>query len=198
MRVTADYRQSVPAELNELLSVAARTLAEAGVAHALIGGCARNVYAPPRSTRDVDLAVAMSPEQYARVAESLRAQGFSHVTETRSEGESTPDVALFSDDSAGRIDLLLAHTDFEHSAIARAREVVFPLANTSIPVVRVEDLIIYKALAGRPRDLGDIEEVVSAQERAGTIIDWPHIERECADWEVTDVIERVRARIASR
>lgn len=44
-------------ELDELLTVATRTLAEAGVAHALIDGCARNVYAPPRSTRDVDWEV---------------------------------------------------------------------------------------------------------------------------------------------
>ena len=57
------------------------------------------------TTRDVYLAVAMSPEQYAIVAASLRSQRFSRLTETRSEGESTPHVALFSDDAAGRIDL---------------------------------------------------------------------------------------------
>jgi hypothetical protein len=70
----------VLATLDELLVIADRTLTAAGAAHALIGGCARNVYAPPRSTRDVDLAVSASREQYARVASDLRNLGFVRVT----------------------------------------------------------------------------------------------------------------------
>jgi hypothetical protein len=187
----------VAAALDELLVIADRTLTAAGAAHALIGGCARNLYAPPRSTRDVDLAVSASPEQYERVALELRRQGFVRVTETRTQPASAvPDVALFSDASGGRIDLLLAHTAFEERAIARAVLVHFEQAGFSVRVVRVEDLIVYKTLAGRPRDLTDIEEVVRAQVGAGVTIDWKYIEDECAQWDALEVLQQARDRAA--
>src|SRR5262245_14414633 len=91
--------------------------------------------------------------------------------------------ALFSDSTGGRIDLLLAHTAFERRAIAEATPVPFPSAGLTLRVVRVEDLIIYKVLAGRPRDLLDVEDVVRFQAAAGVPIDWPYVERECAQWD---------------
>lgn len=183
------------ATLDELLIIANRTLTAAGTAHALIGGCARNIYAPPRSTRDVDLAVSASREQYSRISAELRGLGFVRVTETKTDPASeVPDVGLFSDASGGRIDLLLAHTAFEERAIARATSIDFPNAGLAIRVVRVEDLIIYKTLAGRPRDLTDIEEVVRCQLAAGVTIDWKYIEDECALWDALEVLKQARDR----
>jgi hypothetical protein len=103
-------------------------------------------------------------------------------------------VALFSDAHGGRIDLLLAHTAFEQRAIACAVPIAFPRAGIVMPVVRVEDLIIYKTLAGRPRDLTDIEEVVRFQTAAGTTIDWQYVEDECRLWDALDVLNQARAR----
>lgn len=187
----------MPVALDELLTIAEHTLSAAGAAHALIGGCARNVYAPPRSTRDVDLAVALTREQYAQIASALRGLGFIRHTETRTDDQSaTPDVALFSDETGGRIDLLIAHTDFEHRAIERATVFEFAQAGLRVPVVRMEDLIIYKILAGRPHDLMDIEDVVNAQEHAGHATDWVYVEHECAEWEAADALHAIRERIA--
>jgi predicted nucleotidyltransferase len=187
----------VPRALDELLVTASRTLNDEGVAHALIGGCARNVYAPPRSTRDVDFAVTLTRPQYERIAAALRALGFGRLTETPSDDGGPPHVALFSDDTGGRIDLLVAHTEFERGAIARARPVVFSSLQTALPVVRAEDLIVYKLLAARPRDLVDIEEIAKSQERAGALLDWSHIEQEAASWDASELLERVRQQLAS-
>src|SRR5262249_33484693 len=123
----ASYRRAVPLSLDELLQTAASVLSAAEAPHALIGGCARNVYAPPRATRDVDLAVECSASVYARIASELRAAGFDRVTETRTDDTAPlPDAALFSAADGGRIDLVIAHTPFEQRAIAAAMPVVFP------------------------------------------------------------------------
>lgn len=181
----------MPANAEAALGVAGRALARVGAAHALIGACARNVYAPPRATRDLDLAVVADAAQYTRLRDELRAAGFARITETRAEpGAELPNVALFSDKGAARIDLLLAHSPFERQAIARAVPTDFPSLGVVVPIVRVEDLLIYKVLASRPRDLIDIQEITRTQEQAGTAIDWAYIERECAQW---DAVEALRA-----
>lgn len=57
-----------------------------------------------------------------------------------------------------------------------------------------EDLIIYKTLAGRPRDLTDIEEAVRFQAAAGKAIDWRYVEDECRLWDALDILNQARAR----
>jgi hypothetical protein len=186
----------VPADLDELLAIAERTLAQAVVRHALIGGCARNLYAPPRGTRDVDLAVIADLPAYERIAALLRRAGFVRVTVVKADPQGdVPDVALFSDDSGGRLDLLFAHTDFEQRAIDRAMPVRFGSSALVVPVVSIEDLIVYKLLAARPRDLLDIEEMVRAQAAVGRVIDWRQVEEECAEWDALSTLTRVRGQI---
>jgi hypothetical protein len=171
----------VAASLDDLLRIAARTLS--GDPYALIGGCARNLYAPPRATRDVDLAVVLSPQRYAQLGAELRSAGFDRLMETTSDPLSAlPDVALFSDSTGGRIDLLIAHTEFEERAIAQARAVQLPDIGVTLRVVLVSDLVIYKLLAGRPRDLIDVEAIARFQAAANCPLDWDYIEAECAQW----------------
>ncbi len=171
--------------LDDLLKLAQQALTRERVAYALIGGCARNVYAPPRNTRDVDLAVALSGDEYVRLASALVAEGFTRKTETRNgtEASDPPDVAMFSDDTGGRIDLLIAHTPFERQAIARATPAFFDELAITLPVVRIEDLIVYKLLSARPHDLVDIEEMANFQQSQGRTIDWAVVEHECSLWD---------------
>lgn len=183
--------------LDELLAVAERVLTQAGVPHALIGGCARNVYAAPRSTRDVDFAVVSDAEGYQRLSELLDQKGFTRRSETRAVDDApVPDVALFSDDTGARIDLLFAHTSFEADAIARATSRALGSdGGLMIPVVTAEDLIVYKVLASRPRDVNDIEDVAKARAAAGAVIDWDHVERECNAWEMLSELAAIRKRV---
>jgi len=175
--------------LERALEVAARVLA----AHhdcAIIGGCARNAYAPPRATKDVDLAVRLDEAAFSAVRGAFAEQGFHLVTEVRAEESSAvPDVALFRDEKGARIDLLIAKTDFELEAIARR---IRPSKPGSLAIVTVEDLLVYKLIAGRTRDLADAEEVVRTQVLAGRRIDWSHVERWCTEWGLEDRLDALR------
>jgi hypothetical protein len=63
-------------EIARLLIDAREALEAAGASYAVIGGCARNVYAEPRATKDVDFVVAGDRTSYQAVATALAARGF--------------------------------------------------------------------------------------------------------------------------
>jgi hypothetical protein len=58
------------------------------------------------------------------------------------------------------VDVILGALPFEHEVVSRAT----PLQAGTIvlPVAAAEDLVIMKALAGRPRDIADIESLIDA------------------------------------
>lgn len=64
-----------------------------------------------------------------------------------------------SDEKGLRVDFLFSITPFERAAIERAREVKFD----EVPVrfASLEDLIIHKMVAGRPRDIEDVRSILA-------------------------------------
>jgi len=67
-----------------------------------------------------------------------------------------------------RVDLAVGMSGFERDAVGRATPVA--IGDLRVSVVSVEDLMVMKALAGRPQDDLDIRGLVAAQ---GDVIDWP-------------------------
>jgi predicted nucleotidyltransferase len=181
----------VSTELPDLLRDAIAALDEAELDFAVMGGCARNAYAEPRATRDVDLVVAVDLDKHARLIEAMARRGFTAATTVASD-EGVPDLTLFRDDAGRRLDLLFAHTDFERAALDRSRAAE-PLAGVSAPVISVEDLIVYKLLADRPQDRVDVQDVVRAVEARGGAIDWDYVQGWCDAWEVRGRLERARS-----
>lgn len=185
------------ADLSRLLRDAVAALEEAGLSFAVMGGCARNAYAEPRGTKDVDLVVAADATRYPRIVQALADRGFYAASTVGGGGEdAVPDLTLNRDADGRRIDLLFAHTEFERGALERSQRQE-PFAGISVPVVSVEDLIIYKVLADRPQDRVDIGDVVRATEARGGVVDWSHVERWCDAWEVRPRLDRLRASLLS-
>lgn len=179
----------------KLLAEALDVMAEAGVEAAVIGGCARNAYAEVRSTRDVDLVVAVSEERYPTLTELLARRGFHRGSAVGAEHGGVPDLELFRDAGGRRLDLLYAHTEFERSALSR-RETREPYAGVRAPVVSPEDLVVYKLIAGRTQDRLDIVAMIEALEPHGRVLDWSYVERWCDAWEIRGALERLRAELA--
>ena len=151
------------AGVERLLEVAFAALSEARVEFALIGACARNLYAEPRATRDVDLAVTADPAAYVRVVAAFAARGFAVGATVGDKEDVQPDLVHFRDaagDRGDRIDILFAKTSFEREALAR-RIAGLTVGETRFPAVTPEDLVIYKLIAARPQDLLDAEEVAA-------------------------------------
>ena len=148
-------------------------LAEHGVTTVLIGAHAANRYRlEVRHTIDVDLLTS----SLEHVAELLRSVGCT-VREITEDG-TTYLVSARIDSTS--VDLLLAETDYQKSAMSRAVN----------GVLSVEDVIIHKLIAGRPRDVDDIASILSA----GIALDETFIAEHATQWDVLDRWIEIRQR----
>lgn len=154
-------------------------LDQAEIGSALIGGVAVAVWGEPRLTRDVDVKVAISREEASRLL-SLLSSDYESAYGKPEEVAHQMGMIFLRDALGTRIDLLLADMPFDRMAIQRARNVtVAPevVARLCTP----EDLIIYKMLSTRPRDLEDVKGIVRRQ---GVALDRPYLLKWLRDFEM--------------
>jgi predicted nucleotidyltransferase len=172
--------------LTETLAVLARCASRRGDL-ALIGAAARNAWAPPRATTDLDLAVAATDPVLASIEAGLRPLGYERVRSHRADpADPQADLIVYraSQGDLRQVDLLVAKTDFEREVLRRAVSV--DIAGVVFPVATPEDLIVYKVIADRARDRDDIDAILRTQARAGRELDWAYVERWARFWDVYD------------
>lgn len=153
------------------------------IPHAVVGGLARNAWARPRATTDADFAVILEVPQVEPLLDELARAGLMVRRASKVDpSDEVPDLLLLR--TAGeiefRVDLLVAKTPFEMSALGR--KVRTTVANHECDVVSAEDLLVYKLIAGRPRDLADADDVARARRAAGAKIDWSYVRRWVAEF----------------
>ena len=158
----------VNAGLWPTLADAVAMLESRGIACAVIGGLAVSLRGQPRMTVDVDLVMAADVEDALRLARELPGTPFEPLFAGVEEVINAAYILPLRHRTTGiRVDLAIGMSGFERDAIERARTLV--IADTTAPVVTVEDLLVMKALAGRPQDEQDIRGIVDLH---GERIDW--------------------------
>jgi predicted nucleotidyltransferase len=160
---------------------------------AIIGAVARNAWAPPRATTDLDLSVVADSSALAAVEAALSELGYRCIRRQQADpDDELPDLLIFrGDPDLRQVDVLVAKTDFEQSALARSVSV--ELAGEEMVVASAEDLIVYKLLADRPRDRDDVRAIVRTATRAARDLDWAYVEHWTAYWGIEDRLERLRS-----
>lgn len=144
----------------DVLSQVARDLAALGHRFALVGGLATSLRAEPRTTRDVDLAVAVKDDVDAeKLVRNLVVRRYRVlvVLEHERTGRLATVRLLSPLDGITVVDLLLASCGIEPEIVAEASAVV--LAGISLPVARAGHLVAMKLLADddkRPQDRIDL------------------------------------------
>ncbi|MGE5224205.1 MAG: hypothetical protein ACM3PY_17345 [Omnitrophica WOR_2 bacterium] len=155
-----------------ILSIQKRLLNE-DIPSIVIGGMAVAAWGEPRLTRDVDLKVLLGRQDADQLLAVLSTNYKPLVPNPRETLRRQ--ALLFIQDSLGtRLDLLLADTPYDVTAIQRGRDVeVQP--GVMIHLCSPEDLIIYKLISTRLRDHEDAKGVVRRQGETlddKYIIDW--------------------------
>jgi len=139
-----------------------------GARWALVGGFAVILRAESRSTRDLDVVLAVSGEREAEVlVRSLHMRGYrDHPKGGMIEGTDgrLATVRLVSppleeDEVGSEIDLLIACTGVEAEVVAAATPMEI-MPGVMIPVARIGHLIALKVLAGRLKDVEHIHVLV--------------------------------------
>ncbi|MCC6484740.1 MAG: nucleotidyltransferase [Armatimonadetes bacterium] len=136
-------------------------LNEQAVPYAIIGGLAVQYWGDARTTRDVDVVVLLSPEQTARFLEAA-VQAFKPRLQDAVAFAEANRILLISDASGTPVDISLGIPGYEEEAVRRAVTVTLP-NKRSIRLIRAEDLVVHKCIAGRPRDREDVAGIVARQ-----------------------------------
>ena len=143
-----------------LLAKLGRTLESSGIPYMVIGGQAVLLHGEPRLTRDVDITLGVDASALHTVLAVVGQIGLSPVGPDVEGFVRRTNVLPLADETTGvRVDLIFSFTPYESEAIRRAVGVDF--GGVTVRFAAVEDLIIHKLVAGRPRDIEDIEGVLA-------------------------------------
>jgi Nucleotidyl transferase AbiEii toxin, Type IV TA system len=134
-------------------------LVGARIPHALGGALALAYYAEPRATIDVDLNVFVATERWQEVRAALAPLGV-NVTVDGASLRRDGQVRLWWDRNP--VDLFFSYDPFHEEMRKGTRQV--PFAETTIPILAPEHLVVCKAMFDRPKDWLDIEQILAATE----------------------------------
>ena len=142
---------SLPDDFKEFLKL----LNDKGVEYLLIGGYAVAYYGYPRATNDIDVWIAIHPENAERVVAALRDFGFD-----------TPELSMELFLQANRIvrmgmppirieiSTTISGVDFAACYAMRNHAI---LDGVEVPIISLPHLKINKRASGRHKDLNDLE-----------------------------------------
>ena len=142
-----------------------------GVPFAVIGGLCALLRGEPRFTADIDLVIAAEPDAALHLLDAARHSPFQPLLEDAAEFARQAYLLPLHHARTGiTVDVSFGATGFEQQLIERAE--LESLGNVRLPVATAEDLILLKLIAGRPRDVEDVNGVVLRH--AGTL-DWDYM-----------------------
>ncbi len=119
----------------------------------LFGAQAVVAYGVPRLSADVDVTLALVPDDPDRFARDMNAAGFALRVDDPDFVRRTRVMPFVHVPTGMPLDVVLAGSGLEDEFLDRAR--VTDIGGTAVPILDVGDLIIAKVLAGRPKDMDD-------------------------------------------
>jgi hypothetical protein len=148
----------------ELLAELQRLFARLGVRWFLFGAQAAILHGVARLSADVDVTVDLADRCARELVEAFSEAGLGlRVADVDDFVNQTRVLPFVHRASRIPVDVVLAGPGLEEQFFAGAEQ--REIAGVAIPVAGAADLIAMKVLAGRPRDLADVEGIVRAQGR---------------------------------
>jgi predicted nucleotidyltransferase len=142
-----------------LLVKLAKALQRAGIPYMVIGGQAVLQYGEPRLTRDIDITLGVDIDELAHVLSLTQENGLAPAVKDVAAFAQRTNVLPVTDTASGvRVDLVFSFSPYEQEAIRRAQTIL--VGDQEIQYASVEDIIVHKIVAGRPRDLEDVKGIV--------------------------------------
>ncbi len=179
---------SVPDEIAVLLEVVAR-LEGAGIEYMLTGSMARNIYAVPRMTRDIDVVAALVLRDVARMAEAFpEAEFYRSDDSIRGAILHQSSFNLIHLPTMMKIDVMIRkREEFRLEEFTRRRRVV--IGERSVWVVSKEDLILSKLEWAR--DSGSERQMEDVKLLLATGFDAEYLQAWAQRLQLTSILTRV-------
>lgn len=142
-----------------LLGTIGRLLEKAGIPYMIIGGQAVLLYGEPRLTKDIDVTLGVGVEALPKIQDLSDRAGWKVLVAEAEDFVGRTMVLPVADPESGiRIDFIFSHLPYERQAIGRARAV--KLGRNKVKFASLEDVVLHKIVAGRPRDTEDIRSIL--------------------------------------
>jgi predicted nucleotidyltransferase len=138
-----------------ILTRIAQQLEGAGLPYMVIGGQAVLLYGEPRLTKDIDVTLGATLDRLPEVLKLADAMGLEPLVDPERFTRDTMVLPCRDSGTEVRVDLIFSFSTYERQALERARSV--ELAGVQVRFASLEDVIIHKVIAGRPRDLEDVK-----------------------------------------
>lgn len=147
--------------LHGALSDLTRWLDGARIPSVIIGGVAASALGRPRLTKDIDALAIVPEEGWAKVIQSASRHGIVPRIEGALEFARRSRVLLLRHTASGiDVDVTFGGLPFEEAAVAKSQE--HDIGGLRVRFPRVEDLLVMKAIARRPKDIEDIRGLLAA------------------------------------
>jgi predicted nucleotidyltransferase len=143
----------------KILSKIAKELADRTVPYMIIGGQAVLRYGEPRLTKDIDITLRLGTEGLQTIEEVATDLALRILVEDAEAFVRKTMVLPTLDEETGiRVDFIFSFSEYERQAIERAASVT--LGNAVVKFAALEDVVIHKVVAGRPRDIEDVRSIL--------------------------------------
>jgi hypothetical protein len=152
----------VPDRVVEILTGLRDAFAALGLRWYVFGAQAALAHGAARLTADVDVTVDIAATAPGDVVAALERHGFEcRVDDVEGFAHKTHVIPLVHAASAMPVDVVVAGPGPEQLFLERAEPT--SVQGVVVPMVRAEDLVVMKLLAGRPKDLDDVAAICSAR-----------------------------------
>ena len=143
----------------DLIERIAEALDQSGLPYMIIGGQAVLYYGEPRFTKDIDIALGADTETLGKVLSLTAKLELNFLVKEVEDFVKKTMVLPTQDRSTGiRVDFIFSRSLYERQAIDRARNARF--GAVSVKIASLEDVVIHKIVAGRPRDMEDVKNML--------------------------------------
>lgn len=138
-----------------------------GLPYAIMGGIAVRAHGIPRPTYDVDFTLAVPRDRLNELFGTIADRGYTVPDQYVNGwvdtvgGMPLVKVRLYLDGRSIDADIFIVETPFQQEVIAR--RVSAEVEGQTVKLVSAEDLILFKLVASRPRDLLDIQDILFTQ-----------------------------------
>lgn len=142
-----------------LLKTIASSLNKSQIPYMVIGGQAVLLYGEPRLTKDIDVTLGVGVDHLDRLKAIVNRLGLKYLTDRVDDFVKETMVLPVIDQKSGiRIDFIFSFSPYESQAIERAKDISF--GRTPVKFASLEDVIIHKMIAERPRDFEDVQSIL--------------------------------------
>ena len=143
------------------LAALQRLLARFGDQGMVIGGVAASLLGTPRLTADVDALLLLDLADLPQLIDAAAQEGlWPRMADAADFARQNRVLLLRHQDSGIDVDISLGTLPLEEEAVRRS--VVHQVGGVAIRLPTPEDLVIFKAVAHRPKDLLDIQSIIAA------------------------------------